>query len=112
VCDVVANACVEAPEVPVGGACEQDEQCAGEACVPLGDSAFCSGVCLLGSPTGCEMYGSDAFCLLPLDNPFGLCLELCSTADDCEQAGYECVDLGSSINGRTGACLPPAPNDP
>jgi hypothetical protein len=40
----------------------------------------------------------------------GVCTELCNTAEDCVQAGYECVEIGATIKGRTGTCLPPAPS--
>jgi hypothetical protein len=115
VCDAIAGSCIAAPPTPIGAACTDDIQCTGEAasaddprlCLPLVDSAFCSAVCLVGTPFGCEAYGTDAFCVLPVEEDVGLCLELCNTPDECEQAGYECADVGTEINGRSGVCFPP-----
>ncbi len=113
VCDPSAAACIPAPPVPAGGECLEDSECAGELCASVdGQTSFCTGICLLGSAIGCEPYGSDAFCLLPLDpedEQLGVCIELCNTAADCAQAGYECLPIGGTINGRSGGCLPPLP---
>ena len=99
--------------MPAGGECLEDSECAGELCASVdGQTSFCTGICLLGSAIGCEPYGSDAFCLLPLDpddEQLGVCIELCNTAADCAQAGYECFPIGGRINGRSGGCLPPLP---
>jgi hypothetical protein len=120
VCDAIEGTCIDAPIAPVGSACTADADCAGESASPdetrlclVGDDvAFCSAVCALGTPLGCEAYGTDAFCLLPVDDTFGYCLQLCDAPDDCAQPGYECLDLGTVINGRSGACLPPEPAPP
>jgi hypothetical protein len=113
VCDPSAAVCIAAPPVPAGGACLQDSACAGELCASVdGETSFCTAFCLLGTPLGCEPYGTDNFCLLPIDpndDQFGICIELCSTAADCAQPGYDCVSIGGAINGRTGGCLPPEP---
>ncbi|MET0413834.1 MAG: hypothetical protein ABW217_21170 [Polyangiaceae bacterium] len=111
VCNPSSGACIAAPAIPIGGACTDDLDCAAEVCPTLGGSSFCSGVCALGTPVGCEPYGSDAFCLLPIpNNPgIGLCLGLCNTPADCAQPSYDCVPLNGTLNGRTGACLPPPP---
>jgi hypothetical protein len=94
----------------------QDGECAGELCASVdGETSFCTAFCLLGTPIGCEPYGTDNFCLLPIDpndDQFGICLELCNTAADCVQPGYECVGIGGTVNGRTGGCLPPVPPPP
>lgn len=116
VCDPSAAVCIAAPPVPAGGACLQDGECAGELCASVdGETSFCTAFCLLGSPVGCEPYGSDVFCLLPIapdDEQVGICVELCSTAADCAQPGYECFDIGGTVSGRTGGCLPPLPAAP
>lgn len=116
VCDPSAALCIAAPPVPAGGACLEDGECAGELCASVdGETSFCTAFCLLGSPIGCEPYGSDVFCLLPIapdDNQVGVCIELCSTAADCAQPGYECFEIGTVINGRSGGCLPPLPAEP
>jgi hypothetical protein len=108
-CNPSSGACIPAPAIPIGGACTDDTQCVAELCAPLGGSTFCSGFCLLGSVVGCEPYGSDAFCLYPVQDDIGACLELCNTAADCVQAGYRCLALTNPVNGHTGACLPPVP---
>lgn len=114
VCNPSSGECIPAPAIPIGGACVEDLDCAAEVCPTLAGSSFCSGVCALGTPVGCEPYGADAFCLLPLpNNPgIGLCLELCNTPADCAQPEYICTPLDGEINGNTGACLPPPPAQP
>jgi Cys-rich repeat protein len=114
VCNPSSGECIAAPAIPIGGACSDDLDCAAEVCPTLGGSSFCSGVCALGTPVGCEPYGSEAFCLLPLpNNPgIGLCLGLCNTSADCAQPSYDCVPLNGTLNGKTGACLPPPPPAP
>jgi hypothetical protein len=115
VCNPSTSACIAAPAIPVGGACNVNADCAGDLCVTLAGSKSCSAACLWGTDQGCEPYGIDAFCVLPLpppDDDLGVCTELCNTAADCAQAGYECVDIGVTISGRTGTCLPPAPAQP
>jgi hypothetical protein len=120
VCDAIGGACIDAPLAPVGSACAADVDCAGEnapqddtrLCLALDDAAFCSALCALGTAVGCEAYGTDAFCLLPVDDTLGLCLELCDVPGDCAQPGYDCEALGTLVNGRSGACLPPLPAEP
>ena len=120
VCDLVNGTCLDLPPTPVGAACSADTDCLGEAsaaddtrlCLTVDDSNFCSAACVWGTPVGCEAYGTDAFCILPVDGDLGACLELCNTPDECEQQGYECVDIGTTVNGRSGACLPPLPEAP
>lgn len=112
VCDVSTGECLAAPAVSVGGACTEDAECAADVCVPAGTGGFCSGICLLDTPLGCEAYGSDAFCLLPVQDDLGICLELCDESSDCAQPGFECIPLGGVINGRSGGCLPPPPEAP
>jgi hypothetical protein len=117
VCDVIDGVCIDPPPLPIGAACSEDVECAGETppqddtrlCLGLGGSTFCSAVCLWGTPLGCEAYGSDAFCVFPIDDTLGACLELCNVPEDCVQTGYECLSIGTTINGRTGAGLPPHP---
>jgi hypothetical protein len=117
VCDVIAGSCIAPPPAPVGAACTEDTECLGDGasaedtrlCLGLGGSTLCSAACLLGTPLGCEAYGTDAFCILPAQEDIGFCLELCNTPDECEQLGYDCVAIGIDINGRNGACLPPEP---
>lgn len=114
VCNPSSGECRAAPAIPIGGACTAAAQCAGQVCPTLGGSRFCSGVCALGTQVGCEPYGSNAFCLLPLPNDpgIGLCLGLCNTPADCAQPNYICTPLDGEIDGRTGACLPPPPAPP
>jgi hypothetical protein len=117
VCDAIDLICIEAPPRAIGAACSEDVQCTGESpardetrrCLELGGSNFCSAVCLWGTPLGCEAYGTDAFCVYPVDDTLGACLELCNVSEDCEQTGYVCLSIGTTINDRTGACLPPQP---
>jgi hypothetical protein len=109
VCNPSSGECIAAPAIPIGGACTDDAQCAAEFCPTLGGASFCSGICLLGSPIGCEPYGADAFCLIPVQDDIGACLELCNTPADCAQPGWLCEPLTGAINGNTGACLPPPP---
>lgn len=106
-CDTAAGVCSEPPLLSVGAACSDDAACAGGLCLPLAGSSFCSAVCQLGTRVGCEPYGADAFCLLPVNDEVGLCLELCNTADDCAQTSYDCAPLNGTLDGRSGACLPP-----
>ncbi len=108
VCDTLADTCIDAPPAPIGGACVENTECGAGACVALFGSPICTAPCTLGTSAGCEFYGSDAFCLLPIDQAAGLgaCIELCSVPADCEQAGDECFETGP-IHGRTGVCLPP-----
>jgi hypothetical protein len=115
VCDPSTSACIAAPPIPVGGACSTDSDCVGNLCLTLAGTNSCSAVCVWGTDQGCEQYGVDAFCVLPLPAPnddLGVCTELCNSAEDCVQAGYECVEIGVTISGRTGTCLPPAPASP
>jgi hypothetical protein len=120
VCDVQDDVCIDAPPVAIGASCSEDVECTGQSpadddtrlCLGLGGSNFCSGVCAWGTARGCEAYGTDAFCVFPIDDVLGACLELCNAAEECEQNGYDCVDIGTSINGRSGACLPPPPEAP
>ncbi|HEU4582809.1 MAG TPA: hypothetical protein VFS67_31340 [Polyangiaceae bacterium] len=115
VCDPSTSLCIAAPPIPVGGACSADGDCVGGLCLALAGTQSCSAVCVWGTDQGCENYGVDAFCVLPLPAPnddLGVCTELCNTADDCVQAGFECVEIGVTISGRTGTCLPPAPASP
>jgi hypothetical protein len=107
VCNPSSLVCIDAPAIPIGGACSDDAECAGEFCASIRSSLFCSGFCLLGSPIGCEPYGSEAFCLIPVQDEIGACLELCNTGADCAQPGYVCTALTNPINAHTGACLPP-----
>ncbi len=112
-----AGSCIAAsPPISVGAACAANSDCAGGLCLTLAGSRFCSALCVWDTAQGCESYGSDAFCVLPLssapDETRGVCTELCNTAADCAQAGYECADIGVTISGRTGTCLPPAPAPP
>jgi hypothetical protein len=109
VCNPITLACIDAPAIPAGGACTDDGECAGGICQPFEDSTFCTGLCEYDTHFGCEPYGSDVFCLVPLDDFFGLCIELCDVPSDCVQAGYECVPVDPPVNGRTGGCLPPLP---
>lgn len=117
VCDVITGSCITPPPAAIGAACVEDTDCAGSAasaqdtrlCLGLGGSSLCSAACLLGTPLGCEAYGSDAFCILPAQEDIGFCLELCNSPVECEQPGYDCVAVGVEINGRGGACLPPEP---
>lgn len=115
VCDPTSLVCIEAPPVSVGAACAEDADCGGTFCAELDGSAFCSSFCLLGSALGCEPFGSDAFCLLPItgEPELGFCTELCDEPSDCTQAGYLCEPLTEPLpNGRTGTCLPPLPLAP
>jgi hypothetical protein len=115
VCNVIDGICIDAPPVAIGASCSEDVECTGEAageddsrlCLGLGGDNFCSAVCLWGTPLGCEAYGTDAFCILPIDDRLGVCLELCNVPEDCQQSGYDCVSIGTDINDWTGACLPP-----
>jgi hypothetical protein len=111
VCDPTAGLCIEKPAIPIGGVCAADADCAGAFCFDTGTVSFCSGGCLLGTANGCEAYGTDAFCLLPVPNqdPLGVCLELCNMPADCAQSGFDCLDIGGTLNGYTGACLPSTP---
>lgn len=111
VCNPTRGECIPAPAIPIGGACTVASECAAAFCPTLGGSRFCSGVCELNTANGCEPYGSDAFCLLPVpNNPgIGVCLGLCNTSADCAQPSYDCVSIGGTLNGKTGACLPPVP---
>jgi hypothetical protein len=113
VCNPGTSVCIAPPAIPVGGSCSADTDCVGNLCLTLGGSKSCSAVCVWDTDQGCENYGVDAFCVLPLPAPnddLGVCTELCNTAEDCVQAGYECVEIGATIKGRTGTCLPPAPS--
>lgn len=115
VCNPGSRVCIEAPPVPVGAACGEDTDCGEGACVELDGSSFCSSPCLLGSQLGCEAFGSDVFCLLPIgnDSDLGFCTELCDLPSDCVQAGYVCELLTEPLpNGRMGTCLPPLPAVP
>jgi hypothetical protein len=115
VCDVQGDTCIDAPPVAIGAACSEDAECTGPSagdddsrlCLGLGGSNFCSAICVWGTARGCEAYGTDAFCVFPIDDVLGACLELCNVADECAQSGYDCVDIGTTVNGRAGACLPP-----
>ena len=110
-----ALVCIEAPPASVGAACAEDTDCGDAPCVELDGSAFCSSPCLLGSQIGCEAFGSDVFCLVPIagDPRLGFCTELCDEPTDCTQAGYVCELLTEPLpNGRTGTCLPPLPAAP
>jgi hypothetical protein len=109
VCNPSSQLCIDAPAIPIGGACSEDAECAGEFCASIRSSLFCSGICLLGTPVGCEPYGSDAFCLVTVDaaQGIGACLGLCNVDSDCAQPGYVCTAFRTPIEGRTGACLPP-----
>jgi hypothetical protein len=117
VCDAIAGSCRAAPPAAIGAACVENVDCTGEGasaddtrlCLALEGAAFCSGGCVLGTPFGCEAYGTDAFCVLPVDGDVGACLELCNAPEECAQPGYDCLDLGTEINERGGACLPPEP---
>jgi hypothetical protein len=115
VCNRTTGVCHPAPPIAVGGACTRNADCLGGRCSTLdGVTAFCSAVCSLGSDIGCEIYGSDAFCLLradPSQPTLGRCLELCDASADCAQPGYECSIFGGTtiFNGRSGACVPAAP---
>ncbi len=108
-CNPSSGECIPAPAIPIGGACSADAECAAEFCPTLGGASFCSGFCLLNTPIGCEPYGADAFCLIPVQDDIGACLELCNTPANCAQPGWLCESLTGTINGNTGACLPPAP---
>jgi hypothetical protein len=115
VCNVIDGICIDAPPAGVGAACSEDVECTGEApgeddsrlCLEVVGGSFCSAVCLWGTPLGCEAYGTDAFCVLPIDDTLGVCLELCNVPEDCQQSGYDCLSIGTTINDRSGACLPP-----
>jgi hypothetical protein len=108
VCNPTSGECIPAPAIPVGGVCSEDEQCPGAFCPSIRGNFFCSGFCLLNTAIGCEPYGADAFCLIPVQDDIGACLELCNTPADCVQPNWQCLPLGGDIGGRTGACLPPA----
>src|SRR5690606_35708145 len=105
------------PALPIGAACVEDIECTGPVpaadetrlCLGLtpGAPSFCSAACVWGTPFGCEAYGADAFCVFPIEGDVGACLELCNLSDECERAGYGCVSIGTTVTGRTGACLPP-----
>jgi len=116
VCNPGTAACIAAPAIAAGGACTANTDCVAGLCLTLAGTRFCSGLCVWGTDQGCEAYGIDAFCLLPLSSDpnetRGVCTGLCNTAADCAQSGYECVETGATISGRTGTCLPPAPAAP
>jgi hypothetical protein len=116
VCNFLDEVCIESPPVPIGAACSTDTDCIGggpaigdpRGCFTGADSGFCSALCSLSTERGCEVYGADAVCLLPIQGDFGACLQLCNVPEDCEQEGYRCLSIGGEVDGRTGACLPPA----
>lgn len=114
VCNFLDEICIDSPRVPIGAACSIDSDCTADD--PAGDprgcftgpsSGFCSALCSLSSERGCEVYGADAICLLPIQGDFGACLQLCNQPDDCEQDGYRCLPIGAEVDGRSGACVPP-----
>jgi hypothetical protein len=115
VCNFLDQVCIESPRVPIGAACSIDSDCTGSdpsgdprGCFTGADSGFCSALCSLSSERGCEVYGADAVCLLPIQGDFGACLQLCNQPEDCAQEGYRCVPIGGEVDGRSGACSPPA----
>jgi hypothetical protein len=115
VCNFLDAVCIERPRVPIGTACSTDSDCTGadgagdpRGCFTGANSGFCSALCSLSTERGCEVYGSDAICLLPIQGDFGACLQLCNEPDDCQQQGYRCVAIGGEVDGRSGACVPPA----
>jgi hypothetical protein len=68
---------------------------------------FCSSLCVSQTPIGCELYGTDSFCLLGSGQPgLGFCVGLCNVAADCAISGFRCATIGGNVNGNTGACIP------
>lgn len=128
VCDLgVDGACVDPPSAvgAVGAACTLETQvddCASGSCQVLADGrTLCAGFCSFGSSLGCgfdndPVDNRTAACVSPqrVDGDLGdlgQCFELCDVADDCIQAGSECVLLTDPANvtrlGRDGFCDPP-----
>jgi len=129
VCDIGTGLCVTT--LPAGGgigaACTQateDTDCASHICLQFNSGeGFCSGSCLLDTLEGCGFEEATtaprkAACLAPQfqgagAGDIGFCVELCDTATDCTQAGWECSLFGADgaslaqALGRAGSCLPP-----
>ena len=134
-CDLgrtVLGLCVA--EAPVGGdvgaPCTTEtetDDCKSGICITLlnrttneAAGSFCSATCTFGLFEGCgfdnpSSVPRDAVCLQPQSQTgdlgdLGLCFELCDTAADCTQDGWECAPLNPALAtelGRTGECLPP-----
>ncbi len=113
ICNVETDTCARAPSVPAGGACLEDADCPGDVCLPITRGApqptpgFCSSLCASQTSIGCELYGTDSFCLLGSGQQgLGFCVGLCNVAADCAIPGFRCVSIGGNVNGNTGACIP------
>jgi hypothetical protein len=109
ICDLITRTCAPPPVVPAGGACESNEDCPGDVCLPTATAGFCSALCAPGTEIGCEVYGTDSFCLLEspqLPPEVGLCADLCNVPADCATPGFRCLPIGGNVNGNTGLCLP------
>lgn len=109
ICNGETATCARAPAVAAGGVCAVDADCPGQVCLPTAAAGFCSAECALGTPIGCELYGTNSFCLLraaPPPSTAGLCVGLCNVPADCATPGFRCVSINGNVNGNTGACLP------
>jgi hypothetical protein len=134
-CDLGAQGlgvCTAAPPVggDVGAPCTPETEltdCKSGLCIELANDAgevsgrLCSANCTFGLIQGCgydrvTSERRDALCgQAQTENgdvgDVGFCFELCDTAADCTQAGWECVvnlsPEGQAAVGRLGQCLPP-----
>jgi hypothetical protein len=114
----------------IGAPCTRETEltdCKSGLCVELANGAgtvsgrFCSANCTYGLIQGC---GYDRVTSEPRNalcgqaqlasgdaGDVGFCFELCDTAADCTQAGWDCVENlsadGQAAVGRLGQCLPP-----
>lgn len=109
ICNTETGTCARPLSVAAGGLCAVDADCPGDVCLPTATAGFCSAECALGTPIGCELYGTGSFCLLraaPPPSTAGLCVGLCNVPADCATPGFRCVSIGGTVNGNSGACLP------
>jgi hypothetical protein len=129
-CDLWTGWCFEprnTGSLPIGEACEWGGDCESAFCNQLDDgqssASFCSGLCVLGAPTGCAWDGTaprTVGCFLPADprggpGDLGYCTPLCDASDYCScpgggaALGCQPFDKPEELNTyfpHTGTCLP------
>lgn len=104
-CDLWLGLCgIESQGAENGQACEANEDCKGNACLPHDGGGYCSSLCT--ASTG--VCPGDGICstmeTMPGDS--GFCLDGCLNNDDCTRPGFTCQE---NLWGEGYICLYQAP---
>lgn len=96
-------------QVPVGGSCGDDSQCAGgnnATCIK--EKGFVDGYCIVGGCASDQACGAGAVCRKIFSGGQSGCIKSCAADADCRK-GYVCINNPNSTWNKT--CYPSCQND-